>query len=57
VPDQARLLGLTETEAIDAMRAQTPKGRFLAPREVARIAGFLASDAAGVLNGIVVEVQ
>ena len=39
------------------MRAQTPNGRFLAPAEVARIAGFLASDAASVLNGIVVEVN
>ena len=57
VPDQARLLGVTEREAIDAMRAQTPKGRFLAPAEVARIAGFLASDAASVLNGIVVELN
>jgi NAD(P)-dependent dehydrogenase (short-subunit alcohol dehydrogenase family) len=39
------------------MRAQTPKGRFLAPAEVARVAGFLASDAGSVLNGIVVEVS
>jgi 3-hydroxybutyrate dehydrogenase len=57
VPDQARLLGVTEREAIDAMRAQTPKGRFLEPAEVARVAGFLASDAAAVLNGTVVEVS
>ena len=57
VPDQARLHGVSENEAIDVMRAQTPKGRFLEPHEVARVAGFPTSDAAGVLNGIVVEVN
>jgi 3-hydroxybutyrate dehydrogenase len=57
VPDQARLLGVTEGEAIDAMKAQTPKGRFLAPAEVARLAGFLASDAASALSGAVLEVN
>jgi 3-hydroxybutyrate dehydrogenase len=57
IPDQARLLGVTEGEAIDAMKAQTPKGRFLAPAEVARLAGFLASDAASALSGAVLEVN
>jgi 3-hydroxybutyrate dehydrogenase len=57
VPDQARLLGVSEREAIDVMLAQAPRNRFLAPREVARVASYLASDAASVLNGVVIEVN
>ena len=51
------MLGVSESEAIAIMRAQTPRGRFLDPAEVARIAEFLAGDAALVLNGTIVEVN
>jgi 3-hydroxybutyrate dehydrogenase len=57
IPDQARLRGLSERETIDAMRAQTSKNRFIAPREVARVAGLLAGDAASVINGVVIEMN
>lgn len=56
VPDQARLLGVSEAEAIEAMKAQTPAGTFLDPGEVANVAGFIVCDAAASINGQVVEV-
>ena len=56
LPDQARLLGVSEAEAIDALKAQTPAGKFLEPSEVAKVAGFIVSDAAAPMNGTVVEV-
>jgi meso-butanediol dehydrogenase / (S,S)-butanediol dehydrogenase / diacetyl reductase len=35
----------------ETLRAQIPSGRFGAPEEVAKLAAFLASDAAGYING------
>lgn len=57
LPDQARLLGVSQSEAVEILRSQTPRGRFLRPEEVARVAGFLAGDAAAVLSGTIVEVN
>ena len=56
VRDQARLRGVPELEVTDILKAQMPRGEFLEPVEVARVAGFLAGDAALPLSGTIVEV-
>jgi NAD(P)-dependent dehydrogenase (short-subunit alcohol dehydrogenase family) len=44
-------------EFIDSIAKRTPLGRLAQPEDVARVAVFLASDAAGFMTGEVVEVN
>lgn len=37
---------------LEAMGAGSPIGRISAPREIATVAAFLASDAAGFVHGV-----
>ena len=46
-----RTTGRSEAEAEEALRRATPLGRLLEPEEVADAVVFLASDAAGAING------
>jgi NAD(P)-dependent dehydrogenase (short-subunit alcohol dehydrogenase family) len=43
--------GMSEEEASKSLRAGNPQGRFIQPEEVADTALFLASPAAGSING------
>ena len=45
------LLQFAPGDTVDAMMAQIPTGRFAEPEEIAAAAVFLASDAAGMING------
>jgi NAD(P)-dependent dehydrogenase (short-subunit alcohol dehydrogenase family) len=42
---------------IDSIVKRTPLGRLAQPEDVAKVAVFLASDAAGFMTGEVVEVN
>ena len=44
-------------ERLDELRAQIPMGRFSAPAEVAPAVGFLASEQAGYITGVVLPVD
>ena len=43
--------GMTETEAEDALTADTALGRLLEPEEVAHVVAFLTNDNSGAING------
>jgi 3-hydroxybutyrate dehydrogenase len=51
IPDQARTRGITEKEATAVLLEQQPTGRFVTIAEVAGLATYLCSDAAGSING------
>ena len=54
---KAKKLGLSAEEVIRNMKKETPAGRFGDPKETAAAAAFLASPAAGYINGVSVPVD
>ncbi len=55
--DRARAAGKSEDEIAKAMLASVPAGRFAEASEIAAVIAFLASPAAGYVNGINVPVD
>ena len=55
--DRARAAGRSEGEIAQAMLASVPAGRFAEASEIAAVIAFLASPAAGYVNGINVPVD
>jgi 3-oxoacyl-[acyl-carrier protein] reductase len=52
VANAARKMNTTEDGAREFMRKLVPARRFASPLEIAYAVGFLASEAAGYINGI-----
>lgn len=57
VQAKAKKTGKTEEEVITAMKMETPARRFGQPEETAAAAAFLASPAAGYINGVSIPVD
>lgn len=57
VKSKAQKTGKTEEEVIAAMKKETPAGRFGQAEETAAAAAFLASPAAGYINGVSLPVD
>lgn len=57
VQAKAKKTGKTEEEVIAAMKMETPARRFGQPEETAAAAAFLASPAAGYINGVSIPVD
>ncbi|HEX3124489.1 MAG TPA: SDR family oxidoreductase, partial [Rhodanobacteraceae bacterium] len=55
--DRVKALGKNETEIAKAMLASVPAGRFAEASEIGAVIAFLASPAAGYVNGINVPVD
>ena len=55
--DRARAAGKSESEIAKAMQASVPAGRFAEAGEIGAVIAFLASPAAGYVNGINVPVD
>jgi 3-oxoacyl-[acyl-carrier protein] reductase len=55
--DRAKALGKNESEVAAAMLATVPAGRFADASEIGAVIAFLASPAAGYVNGINVPVD
>ncbi|HVT32471.1 MAG TPA: SDR family oxidoreductase [Rhodanobacteraceae bacterium] len=55
--DRRKATGKTEDEVAAAMLATVPAGRFAEPAEIAAVIAFLATPAAGYVNGINVPVD
>jgi NAD(P)-dependent dehydrogenase (short-subunit alcohol dehydrogenase family) len=49
--------GRTEEQALEALTRTNPQGRLVDPDEVAALAVFLASDAAGAINGQAINID
>lgn len=54
---EAKLTGLAEAELLARNQARIPMGRYAQPEEIARVAVFLASDAAGYVTGAIVAMD
>ena len=54
---EARMTGLAADEVLVRMRQRIPLGRLGTPEEVARVAVFLASDAASYVSGAIVPMD
>ena len=54
---EARMTGLAADEVLSRMRQRIPLGRLGTPEEVARVAVFLASDAASYVSGAIVPMD
>ena len=54
---EAKMSGIAEDELLQRMRAKVPLGRLGTPEEVARVALFLASDAASYVTGAIVPMD
>ena len=52
IESRSKKTGKSVDEVIAAMEAATPAGRIAEPAEIAAAAAFLASPAAGYINGI-----
>jgi 3-oxoacyl-[acyl-carrier protein] reductase len=57
IENKAKKTGQSEAEVEKTMKGQIPAGRFADPSEVAAAAAFLASPAAGYINGINIPVD
>jgi 3-hydroxybutyrate dehydrogenase len=58
IPDTARARGLSEAEVVrDVLLAAQPTKRFVTTDEVARLVGFLCSDAAASITGTVMPID
>jgi NAD(P)-dependent dehydrogenase (short-subunit alcohol dehydrogenase family) len=54
---EARMSGLSEDQLLKRMQGKIPLGRLGTPEEVARVALFLASDAASYVTGAIVPMD
>ena len=54
---EAKMTGLAEEELMKRTQARIPLGRIGTPEEVARVALFLASDAASYVTGAIVPMD
>jgi len=54
---EAKMTGLPEAELLARNQARIPLGRLATPEEVARVALFLASDAASYVTGVIVPMD
>ncbi len=57
IKETAKCLGKTEEEVANDWKNSTPVRRFAQPEEVAAAVGFLASPAAGYINGVALPVD
>jgi 3-oxoacyl-[acyl-carrier protein] reductase len=57
VAKQSAAQGLSEAEVAEEMKRAVPAGRFAAPEEVAALIAFLASPAAGYINGTSIPID
>ena len=54
---ESRMTGLDPEELLARMKARIPLGRLGTPEEVARVAVFLASDAASYVSGAIIPMD
>jgi NAD(P)-dependent dehydrogenase (short-subunit alcohol dehydrogenase family) len=54
---EARMTGLSPDEILARMQQRIPLGRLAAPEEIAKVAVFLASDAASYVSGVIVPMD
>ena len=57
VRDRVAATGRSAEAILDGMRANVPAGRFAAPSEIGGVVAFLASPAAGYVNGVSLAVD